>query len=188
MKEDKNTFKFLVVVAVIMAFVTIAGVSFAYFTSTIEESDVFTTKGRAKNDNLRISFSETKEGFTLANTYPMPDAMGLKMEPYVFTVTNEETDKTLIINVILEVLNASTLDDNLVNVSIGDKISTLNEAISMTPSESSFKSAYKVYSFEIAPGESITRELRTWINSNGTVDNAQNKTWSSRVLVVPALP
>lgn len=187
MKEDKNTFKFLVVVAVIMAFVTIAGVSFAYFTSTIEESEIFTTKGRAKNDNLRISFSENKEGFILANTYPMPDVMGLKMEPYVFTVTNDETDKTLTITVILEILSSCTLDDNLVNVSIGDKVLTLNESISTIPSESAFKSAYSIYSFEIAPGESITRELRTWINSNGTVDNAQNKTWSSRVLVVPSV-
>lgn len=187
MKNDNKSTMFIVIVSLVLLVVAVAGISFAYFSTRIEEGDIFTTTGRAKNDSFRITMSENQSGVTVNNTYPMPDEYGLKMNPYTFTVTNEETSKNLTITVVLEVLSDSTLADELVNVAIGDTVKTLGSALSTTPSSDTYRSAFTIFTFDLNAGESKTHDLRNWINANGTVDNAQNKTWSGRILVVPSL-
>ncbi len=183
MNDDKRTIKFMGLVMGIMTIVTIMGLSFAYFTTQIEESDSYSLKGKAKSEGYDIGFIENVEGITIENTYPMPNEMGLKLDPYTFTVTNNEPTTKISIDVIVEVANDSTLSDDLINVAIGDDVVTLNSSV--TPSENTFKSAYKIYTFSLNPNESKTYDLRAWINEKGTIENAQNKTWSSRVLIVP---
>ncbi len=173
-------------IAAIMALVTIASISFAYFTTTIEEDgDVNSLKGKAMLDGYRISFSEVNEGISITNSYPMPDSMGLKMSPYTFTVTSEEATRATGISVIVEVLKTSTLADNLVSIGIDDKVKPLSSAVSVNPSEEDYTTAYKIDEFTLQPGESKTVNIRAWINSTGTLANAQNKTWSSRILLQP---
>jgi len=183
MNDDKRTIKFMGLVMGIMTIVTIMGLSFAYFTTQIEESDSYSLKGKAKSEGYDIGFIENIEGITIENTYPMPNEMGLKLDPYTFTVTNNEPTTKISIDVIIEVANDSTLSNDLINVAIGDDILTLNSSV--TPSENTFKSAYKIYTFTLNPNESKTFDLHVWINEKGTIENAQNKTWSSRVLIVP---
>lgn len=187
MKNDKKTGMFVVIVSLVMVVVAVGSISFAYFSTRIEEGDIYTTTGRAKNDNFRISMTENQSGVTTNNTYPMPDEKGLKTDPYTFTVKNEETSKNLTITVILEVLNNSTLADELVNVAIGNDVKTLDSTISTTPSSDTYRSAFNILTFDLDAEESKTYSLRNWINANGTVENAQNKTWSGRILVVPSL-
>lgn len=188
MNDDKRTIKFMGLVMGIMTIVTIMGLSFAYFTTQIEESDSYSLKGKAKSEGYDIGFIENVEGITIENTYPMPNEMGLKLDPYTFTVTNNESTTKISVDVIIEVADNSTLSDDLVNVSIGEEIITLNPDLSVSPSETTFKSAYKIFTFSLNPNESKTFDLHTWMNENGTVESAQNKTWSSRVLIVPNEP
>ncbi len=182
--KDKNTRVFVIVAVALMAILTIGSVSYAYFTTLIEEGDVYSLKGKANLGGYRINFTETKAGVSLTETYPMPEGMGLQLEPYTFTVTSEESVK-IGIKVIVEVLNTSTLDDSLVSIGVGSSVKTLGADNSETPSEDTYRSAYKVMEFNLNPGASRTVDIRTWINELGTVDNAQNKTWSGRILVVP---
>ena len=185
MMENKKTLKFVLLVAGIMAFVTIASISFAYFSTQIEEEgETYSLKGKA-NFGYHISFTESNEGVVLENTYPMLDEMGLQLDPYTFTVKNDEVDTRIGVKIVVEVLSTSNLEDNLINVSIGDEIKTLSSDLSVTPSEDAFRSAYEVFEFDLWPEEAKTYNLRTWINSSGTVENAQNKSWYSRILIVP---
>ena len=188
MKYDKKIIKFMGLVMGIMTIVTVMGLSFAYFTTRIEESDSYSLKGKAKSGGYDIGFIENVEGITIENTYPMPNEMGLKLDPYTFTVTNNEPTSKISVDVIIEVADNSTLSDDLINVSIGEEIITLNPDLSVSPSETTFKSAYKIFTFSLNPNESKTFDLHTWMNENGTIENAQNKTWSSRVLIVPNEP
>ncbi len=188
MKDDKKIIKFMGLVMGIMTIVTVMGLSFAYFTTRIEESDSYSLKGKAKSGGYDIGFIENVEGITIENTYPMPNEMGLKLDPYTFTVTNNEPTSKISVDVIIEVADNSTLSDDLINVSIGEEIITLNPDLSVSPSETTFKSAYKIFTFSLNPNESKTFDLHTWMNENGTIENAQNKTWSSRVLIVPNEP
>ena len=188
MNDDNKMIKFMGLVIGIMTIVTVMGLSFAYFTAQIEESDSYSLKGKAKSGGYDIGFIENAEGITIENTYPMPNEMGLKLDPYTFTVTNNESTTKISVDVIIEVADNSTLSDDLVNVSIGEEIITLNPDLSVSPSETTFKSAYKIFTFSLNPNESKTFDLHTWMNENGTIENAQNKTWSSRVLVIPKEP
>ncbi len=188
MNDDNKMIKFMGLVMGIMTIVTVLGLSFAYFTARIEESDSYSLKGKAKSGGYDIGFIENVEGITIENTYPMPNEMGLKLDPYTFTVTNNEPTSKISVDVIIEVADNSTLSDDLINVSIGEEIITLNPDLSVSPSETTFKSAYKIFTFSLNPNESKTFDLHTWMNENGTIENAQNKTWSSRVLVIPKEP
>lgn len=185
MKNNKSILTLMVVAVGIVALITIGGLSYAFFTTVVEEGDVYALKGKAMSNGYKITFTEEQDGIKLENTYPMPDEMGKKLSPYTFSVKSDETETTIDVKVILEVLSESTLEDNLVSVSIEDDVKILNGAISTNVSEQAYKAAYHVHTFSLAPGEIKTLDLRMWINSNGTLENAQNKTWSSRVLIVP---
>ena len=56
MNDDKRTIKFMGLVMGIMTIVTIMGLSFAYFTTQIEESDSYSLKGKAKSEGYDIGF------------------------------------------------------------------------------------------------------------------------------------
>lgn len=186
MNDTQKTYKFIVLVIGIMAMVTLATVSFAFFSTQFEdEREANALKGKALFEGVRINLTETTEGVKITNAYPMPDLLGLQVEPYNFTVTSEEATSSVRVKVILEVLNSSTLADELVSYNIGETTAKLNNTLSTTPSEDTYKSAYEIYTFDLNPNEEKTFDLRVWINSDGTLDNAQNKTWASRVLFVP---
>ena len=68
MKDDKKIIKFMGLVMGIMTIVTVLGLSFAYFTARIEESDSYSLKGKAKSGGYDIGFIENVEGITIENT------------------------------------------------------------------------------------------------------------------------
>ncbi len=186
MKDTQKTYKFIVLVIGIMALATLATVSFAFFSTQFEEvGEAKALKGKAQFDGLRISLTESTDGVKITNAYPMPDELGLRVDPYTFTVTSEETTKTIRVKVVLEVLNTSTLADELVSVNIDGTTKKLNSELATTPSESTYKSAYEIFTFDLNPNEAKTYDLRAWINADGTLENAQNKTWASRALFIP---
>lgn len=185
MKDNKKVSTFMVLTIGFLALATIGSLSYAYFTTVIEEGPIYSLSGKTVSNGYRITFTESQTGIVLENTYPMPDQMGLELSPYTFTVKSDETINTMNVKVIVEVLTESTLADDLVSVSIDGNIKPLTSDLSVNTSETAYKSAYQIHTFTLNPGETKSYDVRMWINSNGTLENAQNKSWSSRILVVP---
>lgn len=184
--DKLNYKKVLVFTALLLGIVTVFSISFAYFTVEIREGDLFTTKGGVKGGTTPdITYTENKTGITLNNTYPMPNSAGIKLkDPYTFTVANNEASSVVNVSVMFEVADTSTLDDTLVNYQLDSTIETFGGVNTTRPSEDGFKTAYVIDSYTLNAGESKTSNMRLWINENGTLENAQNKTWAGRIVVV----
>lgn len=184
MKKLSKTSRTMFISLGAVALLAVLSVSFAFFTVKIESGELFNIKGEAQNNLPQISLIEATSGVSLDGTYPMPDAMGLATDAYEFTITNDETAKQVKVSIILEVTSDSTLSDALVRYDLNGTTANLGTN-SITPSATTFKSAYKLTDTTLDAGGSVSYSLRTWIDENATVEEAQNKTWSSKILVVP---
>jgi len=183
-----NYKKAIIFTAVLLVVVTVFSVSFAYFTVELREGELFTTQGGVVPGTLPdISYTENVPGISLAKTYPMPDENGRKLkDSYTYTITNNDTTKSVDVTVAFEVLKNSTLEDNLVNYLFGDTVRTFGGSNTTSVTESSYETSYIIDTFSLKAGESKTTSLKFWINENGTLENAQNKTWAGRVVVTAA--
>lgn len=184
MKKQFNG-KILFVFGMLMVgLVTIISFSFAYVSYEGESNEPFGINGSTAT-LPDITFTENKEGNILTNTYPVTDEIGLTHEAYTYTIRNDE-DRSIKVNVLLEVTAESTLEDSLVNFALDDVVNTLGSISKTTPTKSSYKNSYIIQTLTLAAGETKSTSLKLWINENGTIENAQNKTWSSKVTVLPS--
>lgn len=184
MKSLSNSKK-LVLALLLVSIIGISGITFAYFTVQRTASEGNAISGKSKSQVPRIEFNEEKGNISIVNAVPMPDELGLaKSEEYTFTVRNLE-NKEINTSVILQVAKASTLDDNLVNVSINGTVKTLGE-LDTVDSADGYKKSYVITNLTLSGGETNKSRLSVWINENGDASNATNKTWSSKLLIVPS--
>ncbi len=186
---DKWNYKRVVMFTIaLLAVVTVFSVSFAYFTIELREGELFTTQGGVNPGTMpEINFTENQEGVSLTNTYPMPDSAGIKVKDvYTYTVENTDANKAVNVVVSFEVLNNSTLEDNLVNYLLNGSINTLVSNNTTKTTSTNYKTAYVIDTYTLAAGASKTSNLKLWINENGTLENAQNKRWSGRIVVSAA--
>ena len=186
MREKISSKNVAIVTALLLIVMTITGMSYAYFTVQYEEGDLFKTEGKSELETPEVEFTENKSGIRLENTYPMPDEVGIsKSDEYIYTITNNETSREVAIKVVLEVTKESTLEDNLVNYSLNEEINTLGTMQTTVNSSNDYKTSYVIDEFTLTNNTSKTSKLKLWINEQGTLENAQNKTWSSKILVIP---
>lgn len=183
MKSNNNTVKNLALALLLVVVVGFTGISFAYFTVD-RISNPNAVGGKASTNGPKISLYEETTGITLDSMYPVPDELGKSSShEYSFRVRNEE-NKNITSKIILEVEDGSTLDDSLVSISLNGVVYTLGN-LSKVDSSQGYKSSYLVTSIPMSGGETVKNSLRVWVNENGKVENAQNKTWSSRIQVIP---
>ncbi len=182
--KSNNNVKKLVLALMLVAIVGVSGISYAYFTVQRMGSNGNAISGKASIGGPKLSYTENKEGVSLKNTYPMPDELGAsKSEEYIFSIKNEETVPVKA-KVLLEVAETSTLDDSLLNISINGTIVTLS-TLNKGSASKGFKQAYVLMNTSLEGGNEKSNTIKVWVNENGTVDNAQNKTWVGKILVVP---
>ena len=183
--SQKRNIKTVLLGLALVLVTAVLAISFAYFSINYEVGELFTTRGQAKNNEPKITFSENVEGITLTNTYPMPDEIGIeKSDEYVFTVGNE-SDKTVKIDVTLKVDSTSTLNNNLVNILYNGTVYTVSNLDEIATQDGEQKT-FSLGSFNLNAQESKSNTIKMWINANGTVDNALNKTWQSKINVNPS--
>lgn len=179
-----NNRRFLVLSLLLVAIVSMISVSFAYFTIQVTKGESFTLSGKASSKDPRIDFAGSQD-ISLSNTYPMTNEYGLKTRPYTFNITNRE-DRAIKVEIIMEVTPDSDLEEHLVNVALDGNIKNARYLYTVTPSSSVYKKSYVVGSYIIEAKGTVSGEFKMWINSYATVDNAQNKTWKSKILAMPS--
>ena len=152
----------LMVIGILLSISLLVGVSYALWSNTHVQKG----QGIVESGCFSTDFSEVNS-ISLSNSYPISDSKGMSSTPYQFTITNTCTvDAKYEVN--FEVLAGSTLSSNYVKLAINDikdilsnyevKDSTINGALSSN----------NIASGWLKPEQSITYDLRLWIDEANT--------------------
>ncbi len=174
----KNKKYILIVIGIILLAVSV-GISYAVWFLT----DTQITNNFAGTACFDMEFTENSNEIIMQNTYPLKDEVGMSSTPYTFTVTNT-CDLVGSVNINLEVLNTTTMDHSLVASMINNSVPKVLTLYNTTDATIEGATSYNLTSGYIGSGESVTYDLRLWVDYSATLDNSQNKIVNSKIVVV----
>ena len=183
--EQKNK-KIWIIGGIVLCLIAVIGVTFAFFSTggSQEQANTFTS------GCLNISLTDASASINLSNTYPITDIEGLETTSYDFTIENTcNTDTNYQIN--LESLNevANSLSADYIKVSlssdtVGNVISILSDNTQVTPEIDNAYESFNLYTGTLGASETKTYHLKLWLDYDATVEQAANKTYSSKINVI----
>lgn len=178
--SKKSAISITVIGIMLMLAITVA-VSFAYWSVTrVQESTNVVTTG-----NLNVTISKEENAINLENAYPISDEAADGLTPFTFTITNEgDTYASYTAN--LEMLAGTTLSSNFIATKLNaGEIKKLSSYQESTKSIASSVGSKTIATGGLEPGESITYQLRLWMDKDTTLDDdAQNKTFEAKIVVL----
>ena len=168
----------LMVIGIMLSISLLVGVSYALWSNThVQETENIVETGCFSTDFTEVN------SIGLNNSYPISDSKGMSATPYQFTITNICTvDAKYEVN--FEVLANSTLSSNYVKLAIDNKKDILSNYESKTPTIEGALSSNNIASGWLKADESITYDLRLWIDEETTLEQGEGKGLSGNVVVV----
>ena len=195
----RSGYKITLGILTIMILVTITiGTSYSYYSVASEQ----TNPNEITTTCFDVSFSEGANGSIKLNaTYPMSETSANNLTPYEFTITNTCTTSNAtdpikyVVTLNTLTANMPTLPLNLLRVRL-DKTSpsTQNGTSALLSNiapytlgdqlktEEGIDTSYNLLEGTLAPGESVTYNLRLWIDETAGNDVMKN-TFTGRVLI-----
>ena len=183
---ERKSKKIWIIGGLVLCLVAVIGITFAFFSTggTQNTANTFTS------GCLNIELTDASASINLTNTYPISDVEGVDTTSYDFTIRNTcDTATNYSIN--LESLNqvSNTLNADYIKVSLSSDtfdnvISKLSDNIVATPEIDGAYESYTLYTGSIQANETKTYHLKLWIDYNATVEQAANKTYSSKINVI----
>ena len=183
---EKKSKKIWIIGGLVLCLVAVIGITFAFFSTggTQDTANTFTS------GCLNIELTDASSSINLTNTYPISDVEGVDSTSYDFTIRNTcDTPTNYSIN--LESLNqvANSLSADYIKVSLSSDtfdnvISKLSANIKATPELDGAYEAYTLYTGNLGANETKTYHLKLWIDYDATVEQAANKTYSSKINVI----
>ena len=176
-------------VGVLLTISICIGISYAYWLTAKTQTDA----NVARANCFDTVFIENSSAINLEKQFPITDEQGEALKPYSFTIKNTCTySANYQIN--LETL-ASTLKLKNLRVKIGTKASNL---LSNYPDASASKvistatDARRLTVGTLDTGDSMTYELRVWLDKDTTLDDIDNKvgadnSWQGKITVTTTL-
>ena len=176
-------------VGVLLTISICIGISYAYWLTAKTQTDA----NVAKANCFDTVFIENSSAINLEKQFPITDEQGEALKPYSFTIKNTCTySANYQIN--LETL-ASTLKLKNLRVKIGTKASNI---LSNYPDASASKvistatDARRLTVGTLDTGDSMTYELRVWLDKDTTLDDIDNKvgadnSWQGKITVTTTL-
>ena len=178
--------KIWIIGGLVLCLVAVIGITFAFFSTggTQDTANTFTS------GCLNIELTDASSSIKLTNTYPISDVEGVDSTSYDFTIRNTcDTPTNYSIN--LESLNqvSNTLNADYIKVSLSSDtfdnvISKLSTNTKATPELDGAYEAYTLYTASLGANETKTYHLKLWIDYDATVEQAANKTYSSKINVI----
>ncbi len=170
----------------VLCLVAVIGITFAFFSAggTQETANTFTS------GCLNIELTDASASIHLTNTYPISDVEGVDSTSYDFTIRNTcDTSTNYSIN--LESLNqvSNSLNADYIKVSLSSDtfdnvISKLSANTEATPEIDNAYESYTLYTGSLEAHETKTYHLKLWIDYDATVEQAANKTYTSKINVI----
>ncbi len=167
--------KVLIIITIILL---VIGVSFASWIITLNQ----TNNNLISSKCFNVTLSE-ENPINLTGAYPITDTEGRELTPFTFTITNT-CNSNASYQVNLEILNTTTLASTEVKVMLDDGTPALLSSKTVTTKTlDNATTAYILKTGYLDPNESVTYNLRLWIDESSTVEMSANKTFSSKVTV-----
>ncbi len=169
----------LLIVGILLICAVTLGFSYAYWMNIKIQDNPNVVESKC----FSIEFSE-KEGsdINLTNAYPISDEEGMKSVPYEFTITNT-CDMYATYNINMEVLNTTTLSHDLIKAVVDDNLPKVATEYPSASATIDGATAYTLLSGGLIKDESRTYSFRMWVDSNATLENSQNKTVVTKIVV-----
>ena len=176
-------------VGILLTLCICIGISYAYWLTTKTQTDT----NVARANCFDTKFIENSSAINLEKQFPVTDEQGEALKPYSFTIKNTCTySANYQIN--LETI-ASTLKLKNLRVKIGTKDSDL---LSNYPDASVYKvistatDARRLAIGTLDTGDSMTYELRVWLDKDTTLDDINNtvgadNSWQGKITVTTTL-
>ncbi|MDO4341524.1 MAG: hypothetical protein Q4C44_02130 [bacterium] len=186
MKDNK---KLKIYISLFVVVLIIIGVSYAYFMLRKEQT----------NDNvigtrtcLNTTLNEQTSRILLEDAIPISDNDGLNQTPFTFSVTNN-CDSYVKLTITIENENrestsTSLLNDNLIKINLSPKGTTTGTSkllgiLTLTDIEAERK-GYIISETGLKGGETKEYDLRTWMDSNTTLDEGLGKSWEGKIVII----
>ena len=176
--EKKKKYMLLGVIGTLLL---LTGVSYAYWRLTLTQ----TGTNQISSSCLEVSLTNEQNDIHLEKAAPISDEEGLSLTPYTFTITNTCNDyATYRAN--LEILNTTTLNEEYVKVALSEDIQgKVSDHQRVDPTLDNVNRSYLLKTGYLNPNESITYNLRLWMDEDVTVeDDAMNKVFHAKVTVI----
>ena len=164
--------------------IMVLGVSYAYWRLTLTQTGI----NEVASSCFSITLMNEQNAINLQKAYPMSDEEGSELTPYTFTIKNN-CDTIASYNVNLELLNTilaeNRLSSGFVKVMLDNNVPTvLNTNTSVEPTLENAYEAYELTTGYLEANESVTYNLRLWMDSAVTVeDDAMNKQLESKITI-----
>ena len=175
---NKNKIILSISLSIVLVLCLVIGATYAYWNKTIVSENNLVLSGC-----FNITFSNESNDISLNRAYPITDEEANNLTPYSFRVTNSCNVKAKY-NINLETLTGSTLDTNLLNVSLSSdmpkRLGSLDAA--STELDNGLSSNTLVEGI-LKPGKSIDYNLRVWLPYDITNEQGQNKSWNGKVVL-----
>ena len=170
--------KILIVIGIVVVIAMIMGISYALWLKVFQQ----TGENVVTSDCFKVTLEEdTNSNIYLEKSFPISEREGVRLKPYHFTIHNVCTSiGNYQIN--LETMSNNTMPNNVMRVKLNEEDSLLlTEEVESTIGEH----AYKIGSGVIYAGESISYDLRVWMDEATTMnDGASNKEFVGKVSIV----
>jgi hypothetical protein len=177
--ENKKDYKILIIIGIILSISLIIGMSYAYWMITHTQAN----KNVAATGCFTTTFTEAND-INLNNQFPISDADGKKLTPYTFTITNTCTIAANY-QVNMEVLNTTTADLAYIKTELNDDTPViLNTYATVDKTIDTATSSYKMTTGYLGASQSVTYNLRIWIDQDAPLATMQNKLFESKIVVV----
>ena len=179
--KNKKT-RIILVIAICLILI---GTSFALWYLTLAQTD----SNKIATSCFNITLTNEQNAINLQRAYPILDEEGKELTPYTFTITNNcDTYASYDVNLeLLEtVLEEKRLDAQYVKVMLNEEepvlLSTKNSDI--TPTLDNAYKAYELTTGYLEANESVTYNLRLWIDGDVTLeDPVEGRSISSKITV-----
>ena len=172
----KNKKKMLIAITITMALLLVVGISYAYWQKTKVQSDKNIISTGCFGVNL-----EGNEAINLSSAYPMKTEEGMGTTPYTFTITNTcSGSANYIVN--LESLSNTTFQNSSIRVALDNTDKLYSEYDESSKYYNNSKEARKLISGRLGANESVTYNLRMWIDEKAS-SSEQNKIFASKIVV-----
>ena len=178
----KKTLLYSIIVLIILS---VLGISLAYWQIVRNQSSTHNNIAGTGCFELTADIGSTNESdaVKLLKTYPISDEDGLNLSPFTFTITNTcSYYATYQVN--LETLSSTTLNKDYLKVVLDKSPATLSsyEAVEKTLSDAT--SSNKLTTGGLKENESITYNLRLWLDAYTPLSEGQSKTYEGKIVII----
>lgn len=191
MNNQKNKRLLVVYSSLLAIVVTVIGITYAYFRlfKTQKNQNEITTR-----NCLDTSLTENSAEVNITDAFPISDNEGMKLTPYTFTVTNN-CDSYVKIYITLKSIykndsSSTYLKDDFIkaNLSQGDVINSISTKISTLTSAKldSSDEGYILKTLNLKGNQTLTFNLRLWMDQDTTIEEGLNKIWQGKIVIVVA--